>query len=153
MTPLILSHILVFLLPFLLLLRASPSPDPAPAPAVVSLPARRPISHGQRPRASPVPEVEHDLLPFVLISTIDGALHAVNRENGGLLWSLKDGVEPLVAGSAKGDGTEEYIVEPLNGGLYAFEDADGEDKARVRKLPISVEELWVVPMDFDLLIR
>ena len=87
---------------------------------------------------------KHDLLPFVLVSTIDGGLHAVEREGGKVKWSLRDGVEPLIGGGLVGKGLEEFIVEPLSGGLYVFEDEeeqDGEGTPKIRKLPLSVEEL------------
>jgi serine/threonine-protein kinase/endoribonuclease IRE1 len=76
----------------------------------------------------------------VIISTIDGALHAVERDGGKVKWSLRDGVSPLVGGMIKGKGEDEYIVEPLSGGLYVFE---GEDSQSLRKLPLSVEQLYV----------
>ena len=39
---------------------------------------------------------------------------------------------------------EEYIVEPFSGALYTFEDAQGGDVSRVRKLPLSVDQLYVL---------
>jgi serine/threonine-protein kinase/endoribonuclease IRE1 len=78
------------------------------------------------------------LLPYVIISTIDGALHAVERDGGKIKWSLRDGVSPLVGGEVRGKGEDEYIVEPLSGSLYVFE---GDDAQSVRKLPLSVEQL------------
>lgn len=138
LTPLILAHLFLIALPFLLVLSASPSPSPDPYPAVVSLPSRQ--SPVQQAVTQAPPRVDHDLLPFVLISTIDGALHAVDRDEGKVRWTLKDGVDPLVGGGMKGKGTEEeYIVEPLSGGLYVFDEEGGP--AKVRKLPLSVEQL------------
>lgn len=135
MIPSFLPYLTFFV--FLLYTTASPNPYPA----VVSLPSR----------PSPVTDsiqqikVEHDLLPFVLISTIDGALHAVDRGGGRVRWTLKDGVEPLVGGGVKGNSErEEYIVEPLSGGLFIFEEAEdgySEDPPKIRKLPLSVEQL------------
>ena len=76
------------------------------------------------------------------MSTIDGALHAVEREGGKIRWTIRDGVEPLVRGGANGmDHQEEYIVEPLSGGLYVFEENETEAAPRVRKLPLNVEQL------------
>lgn len=143
---LVLSHLLALCLPFLLLLRASPSPSPDPYPALVSLPARQqPITSRTAQPVTPAPDVEHDLLPFVIVSTIDGALHAVDREGGKIKWTLSDGVDPLVGGGSQGNlGEEEYIVEPLNGGLYVFEqdeDAEAGTNPRIRKLPLSVDQL------------
>lgn len=83
-------------------------------------------------------------MPFVLISTIDGALHAVDRETGDVRWTLREGVEPLVGGGVYGNQNDvEYIVEPGSGNLFVFEHAaDGtEGPPKVRKLPMSVEKL------------
>jgi serine/threonine-protein kinase/endoribonuclease IRE1 len=171
-TPLIITHLLLFALPFLLLLNATPSPSPAPDPypAIVSLPSRQiPQTQSQQhlqrqfstsSTTGPPPQIDHDLLPYVIISTIDGALHAVDRDGGKIRWSLRDGVEPLVGGGVRGKGSgEEYIVEPLSGSLYVFDeeemdlDADeqgsdsgtgnGRTPPKVRKLPLSVEQLYV----------
>ncbi len=137
---LIYTHLLVLALPLFLFALAVPDPYPA----LVTLPSRPTPASRVTTAASQPPDVEHDLLPFVLISTIDGALHAVDRDGGRVRWTLRDGVEPLVGGGVRGRGNdEEYIVEPLSGGLYVFED-DGSGRERVpkvRKLPLSVEQL------------
>jgi serine/threonine-protein kinase/endoribonuclease IRE1 len=133
------THLLLLLLPCLLLLSATPSPAPDPYPAVVTLPARPQTQSGQLPLAKVAqPDIDHDLLPFVIISTIDGALHAVERDGGKIRWTLKDGVSPLVGGEQRGKGEDEYIVEPLSGALYVFEEGERES---VRKLPLTVEQL------------
>ncbi|WRT67033.1 uncharacterized protein IL334_003999 [Kwoniella shivajii] len=144
------SHILAFLIPLILLSTTYATPEPA---ALVALPqhttaqsSRRFASHHTTP---PPLQIDHDVLPFVIISTIDGALHAVERDTGKIKWTLKDGVEPLVGGGIRGKGNdEEYIVEPLSGSLYVFEDDDGQETKegenpdpKLRKLPLSVEQL------------
>jgi serine/threonine-protein kinase/endoribonuclease IRE1 len=137
----ILTHLLLLLIPCLLLLSATPSPSPNPYPAAVSIPSRSQTWPGHQYNAKVAPpEISHDLLDYVIISTIDGALHAVERDGGKVKWSLRDGVSPLVGGMIKGKGEDEYIVEPLSGGLYVFE---GEDSQSLRKLPLSVEQLYV----------
>ena len=140
---LIFTHLLALLLPFLIRLSASPSPAPNPYPAVVSLPPRSPPAT-RVPQSPPPLDVEHDLQPFVLVSTIDGALHAVERDGGKVKWTLRDGVDPLVGGETRGSGAgEEYIVEPLSGSLFVF-DGEGEDHnggPTLRKLPLTVEQL------------
>jgi len=132
------THLLVAIATILFINLAIAEPFPAPAPALVSLPSRpsRPPAYQQQA------VVEHDLLPFVLISTIDGALHAVEREGGRVKWTLRDGVSPLVGGETRRTGIgEDYIVEPLSGGLYTF-DEDGQGETRkIRRLPLSVEQL------------
>jgi serine/threonine-protein kinase/endoribonuclease IRE1 len=138
-----LAHLLALCLPFLLYLNASPAPDPYPA--VVSLPARTKSYSHARAQPQPTPDVEHDLLPFVIVSTIDGSLHAVDRENGEVKWTLSDDVDPLVGGGIRGKGVEEeYIVEPLSGDLYVFDDEEERDldgAPKIRKLPLSVDQL------------
>ncbi|WWD15818.1 hypothetical protein CI109_100242 [Kwoniella shandongensis] len=153
---LVATHILSFSLPFLLLLPVLlAAPEPA---ALVALPQHtqaQPQSSSSKRFGTPhqplaTPEVEHDVLPFVIISTIDGALHAVDRDGGKVRWTLKDGVEPLVGGGVRGKGMdEEYIVEPLSGSLYVFDNEEDEEAERpkegqtpkIRKLPLSVEQL------------
>jgi len=122
----------------LLLIYVVANPEPHPT---LSLTSRNPSP--RRVSASPsVPDFDFDVLPYVLISTIDGALHAVDRNDGKVRWSLKDG-EPLVGGGGKGNGREEqYIVEPLSGSLFVFDDDETEEGTpKIRKLPLSVEQL------------
>ncbi|WWC85381.1 uncharacterized protein L201_000244 [Kwoniella dendrophila CBS 6074] len=158
------SHLLALLLPLLLLSPSYAAPEPA---ALVALPQFTPTTqqsttnsndkrrYSTSPPTAPI-EIDHDVLPFVIISTIDGSLHAVERNSGRIKWSLKDGVEPLVGGGIRGKtNDEEYIVEPLSGSLYVFEDEDSEEvntketkegnnngqTPKIRKLPLSVEQL------------
>jgi serine/threonine-protein kinase/endoribonuclease IRE1 len=139
--PFILTHLLAFSLTYLLLAFASPYAAPDPYPAVISLPSRDYSPQNALTRRAPAPDVDHDLLPFVLISTIDGALQAVDRDGGQVRWALRDGVEPLVGGGVSGKGAEEeYIVEPLSGALYIFDEQESGE-AKVRKLPLTVEQL------------
>lgn len=89
-----------------------------------------------------------DIFPFILISTIDGALHAIDRETGETKWSLRDGVEPLVGGKVYGKKEDhedvEYIVEPLSGVLYVYEeDPEKPGNPKVRQLPYSVPYMSV----------
>lgn len=150
----------------------SPSPEPDPHPAIFQA---RPPAHPQyqlthRAAALLHPEHAHatsldddprlrdlELLDFVLIATVDGALHAVERAGGKERWVLNDGVQPLVGTSVLGvnqfwereDGRqhvpeEEYIVEPLGGGLFAFVDSEDDPTGRspkLQKLPLTVEQL------------
>jgi serine/threonine-protein kinase/endoribonuclease IRE1 len=139
--------------------QASPSPSQTPSPAQQALAVGLPRSVRRRASASsiPLPPAPHppilappegdfdiDVLPFALVSTIDGALHAIDRETGEVKWTLRDGVEPLVGGGIYGRQDDvEYIVEPLSGSLYVFEGENAGPKGmpKVRKLPYSVEQL------------
>ncbi|OCF71965.1 IRE protein kinase [Kwoniella mangroviensis CBS 8886] len=151
-TALVTSHLLALLLPLILLSPINTHAAPEPA-ALVALPQHTTTTANHKKYAPPQPELDHDVLPFVIISTIDGGLHAVERDTGRIKWSIKDGVEPLVGGGIRGKGNdEEYIVEPLSGSLYVFEDENGEGMTsstetkegqtpKIRKLPLSVEQL------------
>ncbi|KAL1411282.1 bifunctional endoribonuclease/protein kinase ire1 [Vanrija albida] len=138
---------------------ADPSPGPDPQPFALGFPSlsgRSVRSSGSGKPAAAATDLpllaqaeEHfevEVLPFVLVSSIDGALHAVARDSGTVLWTLRDGVEPLVGGGTYGDrkGAEEYIVEPLSGNLYAFDDEATPKQGqapKLRKLPITVEQI------------
>lgn len=135
---LLVTHLLIALVTVLFINVARSEPSPAPAPALISLPS----PPSRVPAYQQPPEVEHDLLPFVLISTIDGALHAVERDGGKIRWTLRDGVSPLVGSEVRGKGFgEDYIVEPLSGSLYTFDEEDEGETRKIRRLPLSVEQL------------
>lgn len=152
------------LVPILLAIAARGYPDPSPSPFLgVGFPSRavgRQAStahtttptnpavlaapnHEREPLQEEEDGYEVDILPFVLVSSIDGALHAVDRETGDVLWTLRDGVEPLVGGKVHGRPEHvQYIVEPLSGSLYVYEqNEDDPSQPKVRKLPFSVEQL------------
>lgn len=134
-----------FLAPLLFLLAAFASPSPASSFGVGFLSSQETPSQPRKVYPATTlqeePDIEVDVLPFVLVSTVDGALHAIDREAGHVRWTLRDGVEPLVGGGStnkKGDDVE-YIVEPLSGNLFVLEGDKGEPT--VRKLPLTVEQL------------
>ncbi|OXH37023.1 serine/threonine-protein kinase/endoribonuclease IRE1 [Cryptococcus neoformans] len=120
----------LFLLPLLI---AYAAPEPA---ALIPFPPHTLRALAPSSTATLPVQIDHDLHPLVLVSTIDGALHALERSTGKEKWVLEG--DPLVGGKMKG-GVEEYIVEPLSGSLYVHEDKDGE--MRMRKLPLSVDQL------------
>lgn len=131
--------------PFVLLLAAKVAAGPSPQPFDVTVPRRSGAAQFLEQDLTPPDEYDVDVLPFVLVSTIDGALHAVDRETGDVRWVLRDGVEPLVGGGVYGTQNDaEYIVEPGSGNLFVFEmAAEGtEGPPKVRKLPVSVEKLY-----------
>lgn len=104
------------------------------------------------------------------MQTIDGGLHALERKTGVLLWS-RDGFGAQQQGNAtgvvkmrvrprgsydyeEGEGAVEpvYILDPHDGQLYVFlpEDTPGvaegdEVDARLQRLPITMEQLYVSP--------
>ncbi|KAK9464711.1 hypothetical protein V1512DRAFT_230236 [Lipomyces arxii] len=80
---------------------------------------------------------------FLLIATVDGSLHACERDTGKERWSLNG--EGSVVKATKGNRSHEHtiaddvtwIVEPLGkGALYYFTPDNG-----LQKLPITIEQL------------
>ncbi|ODO11569.1 hypothetical protein I350_00350 [Cryptococcus amylolentus CBS 6273] len=130
-TPLLFS-LLAFLA---LLLSVVASSEPA---ALIPFPqyTRRPAQPS--PTQAPQVVINHDVHPLVLVSTVDGALHAIDRQTGTEKWVLDEG-DPLVGGKMRGRDDEKYIVEPLSGSLYVHEEIEGEVK--MRQLPLGVEQL------------
>jgi hypothetical protein len=145
-----------------ILARADPTPAlfhpnlPTSSPQHLSTTAHR---HRHTPVVRPDGWDDLDLLDLVLIQTIDGALHALERKTGVRLWSRDafsaagnmTGVVHMRVrpqGSYTGDGVEPvYILDPQDGQLYVFlpdEGAqEGEVDARLQRLPITMEQLCV----------
>lgn len=103
-----------------------------------------------------------ELLDIVLVSTVDGRLHAVERSTGRLIWTqanliLNDTERTLVSSRSRfisnaSDLVQQvepmYIVEPNDGSLYVYlpDGSDavagwGEFDGRLQKLPLTMEEL------------
>lgn len=103
-----------------------------------------------------------ELLDIVLVSTVDGRLHAVERSTGRLIWTqsnliLNDTERTLVSSRSRfisnaSDLVHQtepmYIVEPNDGSLYVYlpDGSDavagwGEFDGRLQKLPLTMEEL------------
>lgn len=119
----------------------------------------------------PEPLAVHDLelSNVLLVSSMDGALHGLDRSSGRTLWSLTSSTkynefEPLVSSTydsrsveelardamAHGDptliealqGTGLYIVEPSMGGnLYLLRIPSGSSHPQLEKLPFSLPDL------------
>jgi hypothetical protein len=144
-----------------------PTPSSSPERVISDIHGRRhPREHTTIPRPDGWDDLE--LLDLVLVQTIDGALHALERKTGVLLWS-RDAFRPQSAqgnatgvvkmrvrprGSYEGEGEAAlepvYIIDPNDGQLYVFlpeEDTgagEGEEvDARLQRLPITMEQLYV----------
>jgi serine/threonine-protein kinase/endoribonuclease IRE1 len=95
-----------------------------------------------------------NVVDTVLLATVDGRFHAVNRTTGQQIWSmastpgLNDIILPLVRtdhdldkdGEDDEDPQELYIIEPQTGDIFIL----NQDTARetpLRKLPYSVSQL------------
>lgn len=93
------------------------------------------------------------IIDTVLLATVDGRFHAVNRTNGEKIWSmastpdLHDILPPLVRTDHdldRVDGDEEpqevYVVEPQTGDIFILNQR-ATNLTPLRKLPYSVSQL------------
>ena len=102
-----------------------------------------------------------ELLNVVLVASVDGKFHALNRTNGGKLWSMPSSppphgasqtvpsiLEPLIstkhldADPDLGDDSfahETYIVEPQSGDIYVT--SSNSPTAPLQRLPFSMTQL------------
>lgn len=94
-----------------------------------------------------------DLLDIVLVASVDGSLHALNRSSGDALWSIASsasGDTPSTLGAlvrtkhpdpdpdAEGDeGQEVYVIEPQSGDIYVMATPDSP----LQRLPLSMPQL------------
>lgn len=87
-----------------------------------------------------------ELLNVVLLASVDGRLHAVDRKRGVKLWSMdlpEDGatvpsyLRPLVATEHIATSSETYMIEPQSGDIYVAADADDA----LTRLPFSMPQL------------
>jgi serine/threonine-protein kinase/endoribonuclease IRE1 len=80
-----------------------------------------------------------DLLDIVLVASVDGNFHALNRSTGHALWSMTDGAtEPLVrTAHIVEDDAEQYIIEPQSGDIYVV----SSPNAPLQRLPFSMSQL------------
>jgi serine/threonine-protein kinase/endoribonuclease IRE1 len=100
-------------------------------------------------------------MDIVLLATVDGKFHALNRTTGVLLWSMNDEklsyltdpsltpseiLTPLVQTKSpsletvKDDDDEFYIVEPQSGAIYVLPPSSAPHST-ISKLPYTVPKL------------
>ncbi|XP_048967241.1 serine/threonine-protein kinase/endoribonuclease IRE2 isoform X2 [Canis lupus dingo] len=85
---------------------------------------------------TPGPQVQ-TLRPesLLLVSTLDGSLHALNKQTGDLKWTLKD--DPIIQGPMYVTETA-FLSDPADGSLYVL----GTQKQQgLMKLPFTIPEL------------
>ena len=70
----------------------------------------------------------------LLVSTLDGALHAVDRDDGHKLWTVAE--PPRLRVSSHQIGSRTFVTDAKDGGIYVI---DGEDV--IRKFPKSIPEM------------
>ncbi|EIN14494.1 hypothetical protein PUNSTDRAFT_80917 [Punctularia strigosozonata HHB-11173 SS5] len=81
-----------------------------------------------------------ELTDVVLVASVDGSFHALNRSTGHALWSMAEGVmDPLVRTThiASEDDAEQYIIEPQSGDIYVI----SSPSAPLQRLPFSMSQL------------
>ncbi|XP_040829651.1 serine/threonine-protein kinase/endoribonuclease IRE2 [Ochotona curzoniae] len=72
---------------------------------------------------------------LLLVATLDGSLHALNKDTGDLMWTLKD--DPIIQGPMYVTETA-FLSDPADGSLYIL----GTQKQQgLMKLPFSIPEL------------
>ena len=94
-----------------------------------------------------------NLIDTVLLTSVDGRFHAINRTNGQQIWSmastpdLNNILPPLVRTEHDLDRDDDddepqevYIVEPQTGDIFIL-DQDAARESPLRKLPYSVSQL------------
>lgn len=103
--------------------------------------------------ASPPGEFDSglELLDIVLVASVDGNLHALNRTSGTVLWSMtsplpgedSSPLSPLVRTKHPEqdpddeDNQEVYVIEPQSGEIYVMPTADSP----LQRLPFSMPQL------------
>lgn len=101
------------------------------------------------------PEDLH-LSPILLVATLDGGLHALDRETGVKMWGLSGlggsmawSRETLVPGAPEsaGFGHERFLVDPKKGDIWIGRD-DGNGTAQawdMKRMGVTVPDLCVLP--------
>lgn len=103
--------------------------------------------------ARPATGLDHelDLLDIVLVASVDGNLHALNRTSGSPLWSMStpaqvntpSSLKPLVRTTHPEmdpddeDTQEVYVIEPQTGEIYIMPNKDSP----LQRLPLSMAQL------------
>ena len=108
-------------------------------------------NHDGYPRSPNDFDSELELLDIVLVASVDGNLHALNRTSGAILWSMtspslgevSSPLSPLVRTKHPeqdpddDDVQEVYVIEPQSGEIYVMSTTDGP----LQRLPLSMPQL------------
>jgi serine/threonine-protein kinase/endoribonuclease IRE1 len=76
----------------------------------------------------------------LLVSTLDGALHAVSPETGNVLWSVKDDPVLKMPEEKSQQHNVNMLPNPKDGSLYVVNKVPGASES-IRKLPFTIPEL------------
>ncbi len=158
MTPVFCLFILIFSAAFACLAQLVPLPSPPTLQALAELPAKYRFLPPHQPASSDKP-TEHDLLDIVLVASVDGKLHALNRTSGQTLWSMSSFSSPIPSNSSvppaliplvrtdhveydpdltdESDIQETYIIEPQSGAIFIMTNPSSP----LKRFPLTVAEL------------
>ncbi|KAF8236183.1 kinase-like protein [Tricholoma matsutake] len=86
--------------------------------------------------SSCVADFRFDILDIVLVASVDGKLHALNRSSGHILWSTST-ISSLVRTVHDDDNSDLYIIEPQSGDIYLM----ATPTSPLQRFPFSMSEL------------
>lgn len=120
------------------------------------------LTASRSPLPTPEPASESELLDIVLVASVDGKFHALNRKDGRVLWSMPSFGVGTTSSSSTSAGPaslaplvrtqhldytsddmddastpETYIIEPQSGDIYVVNHEDGS----LKRFPFSMPEL------------
>lgn len=158
MSPILCIFIVVFSAAFACLAQLISLPTPPSLQALAELPAKYRFLPPHPPASSDKP-AEHDLLDIVLVASVDGRLHALNRTSGQALWSMSSFSSPIPSNSSippaliplvrtdhveydpdltdESDIQETYIIEPQSGAIFIMTNPSSP----LKRFPLTVSEL------------
>ncbi|KAF8153220.1 hypothetical protein B0H34DRAFT_800449 [Crassisporium funariophilum] len=144
---------LLLLLPFLLILAVAATSSSSHA-----LVHRRPTASDSNPTGdlskeystTPTGDLSKDygLLDIILVASVDGKFHALNRTSGHTLWSMASfatttsvsapaALAPLMRTKHSSEEQETYIIEPQSGDIYVM----ATPSSPLQRFPFSMREL------------
>ncbi|KAK2460776.1 hypothetical protein APHAL10511_007246 [Amanita phalloides] len=157
MTPVLCLFILALSAAFACLAQFVSSPSSS-LQALAERPAKYRFSP---PHASPSSDklTDHDLLDIVLVASVDGKLHALNRTTGDPLWSISSFSSPIPSNTSlpppliplvrtdhveydldltdESDIQETYIIEPQSGAIFVMTNPSSP----LKRFPLTMSEL------------
>lgn len=77
--------------------------------------------------------------PLVLVSTLDGTLHAIEKKSGSIRWSRQE--EPVLKVPADVSKRTSFLPDPKDGSLYIYGFGEGSGEDAIKKLPFTIPEL------------
>ncbi|KAG8898294.1 bifunctional endoribonuclease/protein kinase ire1, partial [Tulasnella sp. 417] len=164
------SLVAAYFLPLILFYLWSAKSQSAPNNAATSITALQRFTASQQAprlsfRESPLGEDELKLMDVVLLASIDGRFHALNRTTGRMLWSMDQPIansqvavtnlKELVSSEHGGlrktsdfsiddfddpASTETYIIEPQSGAIFVSP-ADSKREDPLQRLPFTMQQL------------